>query len=62
MQVPASRSFNISRCTMRWRRLPTGANAAPYDTSARGDIGRRDPIFQNSRKTDFQWALPDRAH
>jgi hypothetical protein len=44
------------------RRLSDGANAAHYDTSARGDIGRRDPIFQNLRKTDFQWALPDRAH
>jgi len=62
MQLPARRSFHIARCTMGWRSYPKGANAAPYDTSVLGEIGGRDPIFQNLRKTDFQRVLPDRAH
>lgn len=39
--------------------IPYGAT---YDTSVRGYIGRKDPIFEKLRRTDFQWAITDRAH
>lgn len=35
---------------------------AHYDTSRRGYIPENDPIFHGLKRTDFQWAVADRAH
>lgn len=58
-------STNCQNCHTRaaW---PTQAvqpkGGAHYDTSVRGYISPKDPIFKGLKRTDFQWALADRAH